>query len=206
MGSLCRRHGERCRFGRGGRNVANLGRKFFQPCRKLSRRTRFRDLGGNEKGFRRTDRAGLRRKKEDSGIQKIHGKPCSLTAVCDGSNMRRKTMSDFVCDGTALKPAINNDDFNAAAEKILSDLTEAERARAVSIYKMYTEVQGVGGPATILNDLRDAVGQTIYERGNPRAPYTDEDIKLIANLQTGEITLSIGEKWWTSDGAKGRTE
>jgi hypothetical protein len=56
-------------------------------------------------------------------------------------------------------------------------LTEAERARAISVYRMYTAVQGAGGYTTAMDDWRDAIQQTISERGDPKSPYTEEQIQ-----------------------------
>jgi hypothetical protein len=56
-------------------------------------------------------------------------------------------------------------------------LTEAERARAISVYRMYTAVQGAGGYTTAMEDWRDAIQQTISERGDPKSPYTEEQIQ-----------------------------
>jgi hypothetical protein len=67
------------------------------------------------------------------------------------------------------------DEVRALMDK--AHLTETERVRAMSVYRMYTAVQGVGGYATAMEDWRDAIHQTISERADPKAPYTEEQIE-----------------------------
>jgi hypothetical protein len=69
-----------------------------------------------------------------------------------------------------------DDVMRADVEEAFATLTPTEQARAYSLFKLYSEVQGYGGPNTMANDMLDAIRQTIGERGNPRPPETPESI------------------------------